>query len=98
VVDPRKAKLGQQVFTGKCVICHGIGAVAGGYAPDLRASAFPLTPEGFSMVVRQGTLEQRGMPKFSELTDNEMEAMRHYIRKRARDALVKSQSSPEKSQ
>jgi quinohemoprotein ethanol dehydrogenase len=97
-LDPQKVKLGQQIFTGKCVICHGIGAVAGGYAPDLRASAFPFTAEGFATVVRQGALEQRGMPKFSELSDSELEAMRHYIRKRARDALVEQKPVSEKSQ
>ena len=89
-LDTGKATLGQSVYGAKCVICHGLGAVAGGYAPDLRASPVPLSVEGFSDIVREGALKRRGMPGFSELTNPELEAMRHYIRKRARDAVAKS--------
>ena len=68
----------------RCVLCHGPGAVAGGTAPDLRASTVPLSREAFAAVVRDGGLESRGMPKFAELTDAELDALRHYIRYRAR--------------
>ena len=63
---------------------HGPGATAGGTAPDLRASTIPLSADAFTAVVRNGSLESRGMPRFSELTDQELEALRHYIRYRAR--------------
>jgi hypothetical protein len=43
----------------------------------------PLVKESFASVVRGG-LEARGMPKYSELSDRELEALRHYIRARAR--------------
>jgi quinohemoprotein ethanol dehydrogenase len=68
----------------RCVLCHGPGAVAGGTAPDLRASMVPLDRDGFAAVVRIGSLETRGMPKFAELSDAELESLRHYIRYRAR--------------
>jgi quinohemoprotein ethanol dehydrogenase len=64
-------------------VCHGPGAVAGGSAPDLRASTIPLSTADFAAVVRDGRLESRGMPKFPELSDRELEALRHYIRYRA---------------
>jgi quinohemoprotein ethanol dehydrogenase len=41
-------------------------------------------------VVRNGSLESRGMPKFAELTDRELDALRHYIRYRARLATRSS--------
>jgi len=65
------------------LICHGAGAVAGGYAPDLRASPIPLNPQAFAAVV-QGGLQSRGMPPFPELTPEDLSALRHYIRQRAR--------------
>ncbi|MDY0006392.1 MAG: PQQ-dependent dehydrogenase, methanol/ethanol family [Spongiibacteraceae bacterium] len=88
-IDAWKAARGEAVYGMKnCVICHGVGAVAGGYAPDLRASAVPLSADGFALIVREGALQPRGMPAFSELTDSDLEAMQHYIRKRAHEAIA----------
>ena len=67
----------------RCQLCHGPGAVAGGTAPDLRASPMPLNAALFSLTVRTG-IEARGMPRFSELSERELDALRHYIRYRAR--------------
>ena len=69
----------------RCQLCHGPGAVAGGSAPDLRASIIPLNSALFSLTVRTGN-EVKGMPKFTELNDRELDALRHYIRYRARMA------------
>ena len=82
VVDEALAKEGAQLFA-KCQWCHGAGAIAGGGAPDLRASLSPLVAASFASVVRGG-VGDRGMPKFEELTDRELDALRHYIRARAR--------------
>ena len=82
-VDPAAVQLGLAQYT-RCMLCHGPGAIAGGTAPDLRASTIPLTADTFAAVVRNGSLESRGMPRFAELTDQELEALRHYIRYRAR--------------
>ena len=81
-VDEALAKEGGAVFA-KCQWCHGAGAIAGGGAPDLRVSLSPLVPEPFATLVRGGQ-EARGMPKFDELSDRELEALRNYIRARAR--------------
>jgi len=82
VVDEALVKEGAQVFA-KCQWCHGAGAIAGGGAPDLRASLSPLVAASFASVVRGGN-EIRGMPKFEELGDRELEALRHYLRAQAR--------------
>ena len=81
-VDAALVKEGIEQWS-RCQLCHGPGAVAGGTAPDLRASVVPLNPALFSLTVRTG-LEAKGMPKFSELNDRELDALRHYIRYRAR--------------
>jgi quinohemoprotein ethanol dehydrogenase len=83
-IDTAKAAKGETVYS-KCVICHGVGVVSGGYAPDLRASPIPLSAAAFTAVVRDGGLETRGMPKFAELSDDDIEALRNYIRMHAQE-------------
>jgi quinohemoprotein ethanol dehydrogenase len=84
-IDRTLAVQGADVF-GQCVFCHGDGAVSGGAAPDLRASPIPLTAEAFSEVVRKGRVEL-GMPAFETLSDQQLEALRHFIRERANLAI-----------
>jgi quinohemoprotein ethanol dehydrogenase len=86
VVDDDKARDGALIFSGRCTVCHGLGAVAAGYAPDLRASPIPLNARTFADVVRDGLLEVRGMPRYPELSDAELDSLRHYLRARARAA------------
>jgi quinohemoprotein ethanol dehydrogenase len=62
-----------------------MAVVAGGIAPDLRASPVPLSAEAFAHVVRDGALVSRGMPGFGELNDQQLEALRHFFRQRARE-------------
>lgn len=85
-LDSAKVERGQVVFRN-CMICHGLSAVAGGFAPDLRASPMVLSNEAFSAVVHGGALEQRGMPAFPELPDSDLDALQHYLRSRARESL-----------
>ena len=84
-VDADKRRRGELLYASRCVACHGVGAVAAGYAPDLRASSIGLSVEAFSEVVRDGSLEHRGMPRFEELGATEIEALQHYLRARARE-------------
>lgn len=83
VPDAALVEKGKLIYGKNCVICHGIAAVAGGAAPDLRASPVPLAGPAFKAIVHGGALESRGMPKFGEFSDEELDAMRHYIRERA---------------
>ncbi len=84
VVDESKAEQGKKLYARLCVICHGSGVVAGGYAPDLRASPLPLSDLAFAAIVRDGGLIKRGMPEFPEFSDEELDGLRHYIRQQAR--------------
>lgn len=88
-IDPAKSALGMATYNSSCFICHGAGMTAGGAAPDLRKSAVALDPEGFNAVLREGALMERGMGKFANLTDAEVEGLRHFIRQRARDTMPK---------
>jgi quinohemoprotein ethanol dehydrogenase len=87
-IDPAQAALGARIFNTTCVICHGIGMRAGGAAPDLRKSGVPLEAGAFKSVVVDGGLVERGMPRFSDLTDPQLEGLRVYIRQRAREDLA----------
>jgi quinohemoprotein ethanol dehydrogenase len=89
VVDPAKSANGARIYGGTCVICHGAGMTAGGAAPDLRQSGIPLDADAFTAIVRGGSLMPRGMPSFTQFSDEELEGLRHYIRQRARDTASK---------
>jgi len=80
VVDSALADAGESIFPGKCAICHGFGAVAGGGAPDLRASPVVLSREAFIDVVLGGGRREMGMPQFGNLSEIEAGALQHYIR------------------
>lgn len=85
IIDAAKVSRGTALYR-KCILCHGMGAVAGGYVPDLRASPVPLSKVAFEAVVRDGRLLERGMPAFEELSDEDLESLRHFLRERARAA------------
>jgi len=50
-IDRAKANAGAHEYV-RCQLCHGLAAVAGGDAPDLRASSVPLVPDAFSTIVK----------------------------------------------
>lgn len=85
--DAARVEHGAKLYTANCVWCHSAGAVSGGYAPDLRASPTLLEKDALKKVVG-GALVQYGMPRFS-LTDDEVEALQHYVRSQA---IVTTQS------
>ena len=66
------------------MMCHGAGAVSGGYAPDLRASPIPLVADAFKDVVVNGKLRHNGMPDFKEFSDEQLQTLQHFIRAKAR--------------
>ena len=57
-------------------------------APDLRASGVVLDAGMFADVVRGGQRATLGMPRFPALTDEQLLALRHYIRSVAEADLV----------
>lgn len=91
-VDAALAARGESLYARRCNACHGLAAVAGGFAPDLRASPVGLDAESFRAVVQGGALELAGMPRFGEFANEEVEALRMYLRRRARESLEAMQA------
>ena len=58
------------------MLCHGISAISGTHAPDLRRSTIPQS-------VRDGALVANDMPQFAQLTDMQRDDLREYIRTEA---------------
>jgi quinohemoprotein ethanol dehydrogenase len=89
VLDPKQIAVGKAMFMA-CAACHGRNMIgAGGPAPDLRESTIPLNPQAFWSVVHDGALIERGMPRFGIFGKPQIEALRQYIRARARAELAK---------
>jgi quinohemoprotein ethanol dehydrogenase len=84
-IDPAKVEAGSREYV-RCLLCHGTDVVAGGNAPDLRASLVLLSASGFAVIVRGGALVSRGMPQFAELSDAQLDSLRHYVRAKARES------------
>jgi quinohemoprotein ethanol dehydrogenase len=91
VIDEEKAARGMPDYEVRCYLCHGIGVIAGGAGPDLRRSKIVLSLEAMRAVVHDGRLAPRGMPTYGEITPEQLEAIQHYIRKKARAAIAASQ-------
>jgi quinohemoprotein ethanol dehydrogenase len=81
-VDAKRADAGADAYN-QCIFCHGFDAISGGIAPDLRASSVVLSQDAFAEVVRAGAKRPRGMPSFGNLSDEQLLALRHYIREQA---------------
>ena len=87
-LDPMKIAMGKAMFLA-CAACHGREAVgAGGPAPDLRESGVPLDPQAFQQVVLGGALKEQGMPPITYFNADQVEAIRQYVRSRARAAAA----------
>ena len=93
-IDTQAATQGSALFNSNCQLCHGFGAIAGGVAPDLRASMLALNQDAFRTVVKDGLLESRGMPRFAEIDDEDLRRIYWYIRERARADLEAKGVSP----
>jgi quinohemoprotein ethanol dehydrogenase len=86
-IDTARADRGTIGYGMRCGICHGLDAVAGGNAPDLRMSPVPLDSDAFAAVVQGGSLISAGMPGFSDLSDADREDIRQYIRTRRQQSM-----------
>ena len=88
-INSTAAARGQTVWNENgCGNCHGKNVVAAGMAPDLRASAVPLSPEAFTSVVRDGVRTARMMPGNPLLSDSHLEDLMHFIRQQAHSGRV----------
>ena len=84
-IDLALAKKGRDLYW-RCFNCHGANAMAKGMAPDLRASPIPLNKSLFKSIVHDGIKMNMGMPVYDELTDDDLEALRHFIRLKSNDS------------
>lgn len=85
--DEDQVMAGAMAFANNtCMVCHGMNAIGGGAAPDLRYSPMILDPQAFKSVVVDGALKLRGMPASPTLSTETLEAIRHYLRLRAQQA------------
>jgi len=85
--EPAKVQAGAMDFASNaCLVCHGMNAIGGGSAPDLRFSPMIVDAATFRAVVKEGALKPAGMPPFPQLTDAQVESIRYYLRARAQQA------------
>ena len=91
VPDAELIKEGAMSFAmGACLVCHGMNAIGGGAAPDLRYSPMILDAQAFRSVVKDGALKLNGMPPAPQLTEAQIEAIRHYLRARAQQTAAET--------
>jgi quinohemoprotein ethanol dehydrogenase len=84
---PQVAKGADLYGSSRCGICHGPQLQnTGSFAPDLRESALAMNWEAFKSVLQDGSLAALGMPKFGDLSDEQLREIYMYVRQRARDA------------
>jgi quinohemoprotein ethanol dehydrogenase len=94
VINPNAAKIGHELFSA-CAVCHGRHArSAGSPGPDLRESVLSLDKEAFIRVVREGTLLEKGMPRYDDLTRDQVENIWMFVRREARAAKLAGGKNP----
>lgn len=94
-VEADRVMQGAMAFANNaCLVCHGMNAIGGGAAPDLRYSPMIVNQDAFKSVVKDGALKLNGMPPSSHLTDDQLEQIRYYLRARAKQAPAESANQP----
>ena len=74
---------GEELYNGKCFMCHGGNVVSLGTIPDLRHSS-PEVRDQYQEIVRGGLLQANGMASFADLLSaDDVEAIKAYVHKRA---------------
>jgi quinohemoprotein ethanol dehydrogenase len=86
--DDDKVKRGEHLFDNNCNYCHGTDALSGGQAPDLRASPLAADRKILGQIVLGGVLQLQGMPRYPDFSDDDVNALYHYIRWRVRKDLA----------
>ena len=97
--DAARAQAGAMLFGGNaCLVCHGWNAVASGAAPDLRHSPTITDAATFRAIVKEGALKPNGMPPFPQISDQNLETIRFYLRSLAQQAAAagKAEKTPAK--
>jgi quinohemoprotein ethanol dehydrogenase len=91
-LDPARVARGELVYSlwgrGGCGSCHGERMDAMGLAPDLRESHIAFDRKAFAELLRSDAMVERNMPKFDDLSDEDIEDLYHYIRAMARASRI----------
>src|SRR5690606_4631386 len=69
--DPAAIARGERLYTQRCSMCHGVGAISGGTIADLRYAA-PAIYDALDDIVRGGAYLGLGMPSFEWLADEDL--------------------------
>lgn len=86
---PEQIDIGLGHYQRYCAGCHGDTAVGGGVLPDLRWSYALSDEDTWFLITRDGGLKDLGMVGFgSELSDDDLTAVRAYITHRAHESGV----------
>lgn len=94
-IDYAQATQGALTFGVTCAVCHGLGTRSGGLAPDLRESGIALEFESFAGLLANGGMEPNGMPRFADLSPEEVRLLYTYIRAKAREEKGTGQPVPD---
>jgi quinohemoprotein ethanol dehydrogenase len=88
-LDPADVAAGDVLYDSSCRGCHGGHTQSSGApGPDLRESAIALDKEAMWMLLHDGLLLSRGMPRFGQLSREQVGQLYSYIRARAREAAA----------
>ena len=84
-IDEAAAKRGLDLWVRNCMVCHtpGLGTAN---APDLRESGAAQQFDTLQSILHDGMLSARGMPKFDELTNDQINDIMMAVRANSRDA------------
>jgi quinohemoprotein ethanol dehydrogenase len=86
-IDETDVQAGAKLYL-PCSVCHGPQLRSpGAPAPDLRESPMALREEDLWAVAHDGILRSSGMPRFENLTREQVRQIHAYIRAGAREAL-----------
>ena len=87
--DAARAQAGGMGFAmNACIVCHGMNAIGGGAAPDLRYSPVIVDKDAVRTIVKGGALKANGMPAFPQISDGQLEDIRYYLRAMAKQTAA----------
>jgi quinohemoprotein ethanol dehydrogenase len=98
VLDAAAVAKGDKLYHMGCNGCHGGGTQSSGApGPDLRESGIALDQEAMWSVLHDGALLPKGMPRFTQLSREDVGNIYQYIRSKAREAAGGSKVAPTKT-
>jgi alcohol dehydrogenase (cytochrome c)/quinohemoprotein ethanol dehydrogenase len=82
---------GMRLYHPYCSNCHGDAAVSGSFIPDLQRSPALADAASWQRIVHGGERKARGMVGFSsELSADDVEAIRAYVVNRAHETVAEA--------